>query len=294
MPLKTYVLLPVLDADAPVYQKTADDQRVQVKKIPVWRPYLRMSFQDEKGVGKVIRYKANAFLDGKPVVDQREQVEKLKIEANEPFSRIEYRDLEFKNGVLFTNKLSAQEYIETYPAFEGFKGYCDEVREPLYRLLDEAAESKIKNSDMRLRIKAANKVIDLELEDAQAMLIRLNGSFFTTPTELEECQNLLMAFVDDAEEAGLKAVLQDVGETTIDEKTTILIGKLLNQGVLSFDAVKGTISKKDKNGKWIEVRQMSEEYSLEERKRLFSDFLNTDDGKALKADLEKDLKVKTK
>ena len=79
--------------------------------------------------------------------------------------------------------------------------------------------------------------------------------------------------------------------STIDDKTTILIGSLLNAGLISFDATEGKISKKDKDGKWIVVREMSDEYSMEERKRLFSDFLNTDDGKALKTDLEKDLKA---
>jgi hypothetical protein len=294
MALKTYVLLPVMDADAPVYQKTADDQRIQVKKIPVYRPYVRMSFQDENGVGKVIRYKANAFSDGKPVIDQRVQIDKLKIEANEPFTRIEMRDLEFKHGVLLTTKLVAQEYLENYPAFEGFKGTCDEIRQPEYKLLDTEADSKLKNEDIRLRVKAASKVINLDLEQSQAMLIRLNGSFFQTPNDVVECQNMLMVFIDDAEEEGLKAVLKDEKDNTVDEKTTVLIGQLINAKLLSFEDVDGKISKKDKDGKWITVRDMSAEYSLDERKRLFSDFLNTEDGKALKLDLENDFKAISK
>lgn len=304
MSLKTYVLLSSLDADAPVYQQTPEG-RVQIKKIPVWRPYLRVSFQNEKGVGKVHRYKANAVLteekDGKEVdriiLDQREQIDKLKIEANEPFTRHEMRDLEFKSGICFTNKLVAQAYLEAYPGFEGFKGTCDEVRGPEFKLLDEAAERVIKNSDTRKRIKAANKVADLKLDEARAMIIRLNGSFVATPNtgddqaDLDACQEMLWDFVDDMEEAGLDAVLMDEKDITIDDKTTILIGSLLNAGLLSFDATEGKISKKDKDGKWIVVREMSDEYTMEERKRLFSDFLNTDDGKALKTDLEKDLKA---
>ncbi len=313
MALKTYVLLPALDADAPVYQKTADGGRIQVTKIPVWRPFLRIAYQDEKGIGKVIRYKANAVLseekEGKTVdrvvLDQREQIDKLKIDANEPFTRTEMRDLEFKHGVMFTNKLVAQEYLEAYPGFQGFKGTCEEVREPQYKLLDEAAEALIKNSDTRKRIEAASKVLKLNLDEAQSMLIRLNGSYFETPkpenftgTEEQriaaatgECQNMLWSFIDDAEEAGLDAVLMEEKDMNIDDKTTILIGKLLNNDLLAFDALEGKISKKDKDGKWIPVREMSDEYSLEERKRLFSDFLNTEDGKALKTDLEKDLKA---
>lgn len=295
---KTYVLLSSLDADAPVYQKTADGQRMQVKKIPVWHPYLRIAFQDENGIGRVNRYKAHAVnAEGKVILDQREQMEKLKIEANEPFTRNERKDVEFRFGVLFTNKVAAQAYLEAYPGFEGFTGTCDEIRGPQFKLLDEAGERLIKNSDTRKRILGANKILNLNLDDARAMLIRLNGSFFETPNtgddvkDLEACQEMLWAFNDDAEEAGLDAVLMEEKDMNVDDKTTILIGKLLNNGVLSFDATQGKISKKDKDGKWITVRDMSDEYSLEERKRLFSDFLNTDDGKALKGDLEKDLKA---
>ncbi len=35
---------------------------------------------------------------------------------------------------------------------------------------------------------------------------------------------------------------------------------------------------------------MANEYSMEEKRRLFSDFLNTDTGKALREDLENDLR----
>lgn len=289
MSTKTYVLLDSMDADAPVYHQLPDGKRMQVKKIPLYRPYLRITFQDEKGVSQTLRYKSNAVDgDGKAVLSQREQIDKLKIEANDPFTTIERRDLEFRHGILVTNKVIAQLYLESYPACEGFKGTCDDVREPQYKLLDKEAESKVKNSDMRKRVKAANKVIELELEDAQAMLIRLNGSFFETPKDKEECQNLLMEFVDDTNEAGLDAILKDDDETTIDEKTTILIGKLINAEILEFDITSGIISK-DKVGNKIELRTIVAD-SLEEMKRMFSDFLNTADGKPLKNDLENDLR----
>lgn len=305
MSAKTYVLLSALDADAPVYQKTADGGRSQIKKIPVWHPYRRIAYQDEKGVGRVIRYKAHAVLSEgegdarteRIILDQREQVEKLKIEANEPFTKNEVNDLMFKNGILFTNKLVAQAYLEAYPGFEGFKGTCEEIREPQFKLLDEAAETAVKNADTRKRIKAANKVVDLDLAAARAMIIRLNGSFVATPNtgddkaDLEACQEMLWAFIDDMEEEGLNAVLMEEKDLNIDDKTTILIGSLLNAGLLSFDAISGKISKKGKDEKWITVRDLSDEYDLEEKKRLFSDFLNTEDGKALKTDLEKDLKA---
>lgn len=282
MSVKTYVLLGNMDADAPVYQITPDGKRVQIKKILVHRPTLRQNFQDENGVGRVIRYKNTARS-----IYQDEQIEKEKIPANERFTTNEFRDLEFKFGVLVTPKTFAQTYLEAHPEFEGFKGICDDVSAPRYKLLDEAAESKIKNTETRKRVKAANKIFDLNLEEAQAMLIRLNGSYFKTPSELEECQNLLIAFVDDAEEKGLDAVMKEDNQVTVDEKTKMLIGKLMNESLLSFDAVQGNISRKGTDDKWITIREMSDEYSLEERMRLFSDFLNTEDGKPLRLDLEK-------
>ncbi len=290
MAVKTYVLLSIMDATAPIYQQVEGGQRIQITKPPFHRPTMRETFQDKDGVVKIIRYKSNATdRDGKPIIYQREQMDVLKMEANEPFTTQERKSLQFRNGILATQNTIAQLYLESHPEFEGFEGFCETIPNPRYKLLDNVAEAKIKNSDTRLRIKAANKVAELDLDAAQAMLIRLNGSFFDTPNNLEDCQNALWEFIDDAEEGGLNAVLKADNENTVDEKTSILIGKLISAGTLSFDQVEGKISKKDKQGKWIEVREMSNQYSLEERLRLFSDFLNTEDGKPLKNDLEKDL-----
>jgi hypothetical protein len=284
MSTKTYVLLDSMNADAPVYQTLPDGTRTKVVKIRSHRPTMRQTFQDKTGMSRTIRYKSNSNF-----IFQDEQLEKEKLEANVPWTTAERRDLEFKFGTLVTNKKVAQDYLEAHPEFEGFEGTCDEVGGRRYKLLDEIGEASIKNEDTRKRVKAANKVFDLDLEAAQEMLIRLNGSYFATPDDLAICQNMLIEFIDDAEEAGLDAVLKENVEINIDDKTSILIGKLINAKVLSFDAVQGKISKKNKDGKWIEIREMSDEYSLDERLRLFSDFLNTADGKNLKNDLEKDI-----
>lgn len=288
MSIKTYVLLSSLDSDAPIYQRVVGDQRVKLQKMPFYAVYLRVTFQDKNGVSQTIRYKENATnAEGKNVLNQREQIDKLKIDANEPFTQNERRDRVFRNGILVTNKGILQEYLDIYPGNETFQGFCDDVKVPVYRELNPTEESKIKNNDIRLRVKAANKILELDLEGAQAMLIRLNGSFFETPKDLEECQNLLMEFADDAEEPGLKAILKEDDEMTVDEKTTVLIGKLLSAGTLAFK--EGKVSKKINTGEWIELREFSTEYSVEEQKRLFSNFLNTSDGKPLKNDLENDL-----
>lgn len=293
MATKTYVLLENMDADAPVYQQTPQG-RQKVTKIPFHRPTLRQQFYKD-GKSVVIRYKSYA-----ESIYQNEQIEKEKIPANEPFSQTEYNDLKFRHAVLVTDKIPAQTYLEAHPECQGFDGSCDDVREPKYKLLDKEGEAKIKNSDIRLRVGAANKVLSMTLEGLQALLIRLNGSFFETPDNKPDCENLLMEFIDDAEEPGLKAIMQDEEDISLDDKTTVLIGKLIGANKLSFDMVQDKVAKKDKAGKWVSLIDMSSEYGADEKKRLFAEFLNTKDGAILKGDLENDLdevatkKLKTK
>ncbi len=71
MATKTYILLPSMDADAPVYQTLPDGSRSQVKKIRSHRPTMRQTFQDKEGLNKTIRYKSNSNF-----IYQDEQLEK--------------------------------------------------------------------------------------------------------------------------------------------------------------------------------------------------------------------------
>lgn len=289
--VKVYHLLESLDSEAPFYQQLGDGQRSQIKKMPYHRPHLQVTLQDASGKAMTIRYKAScdSFV-------MQDQIEKYKIDANAKFSQAERDALAFRHGVLVTDKINLQNFLEAHPENEDFKGSCDEVPRRMFKVFDKAKDAVIKNSDMRMRVEAAYYIMkELDLDAARALLIRLNGSFFETPNtgddeeDLVTCQNMLMAFVDDAEEAGLKAVLKKGDDVNIDEATKILIGELINADLLSFDQAEGKISKKDKTGKWIDIRDMAATYSQEERLRLFSDFLNTEDGKLLKNDLEKDL-----
>lgn len=291
MAIKTYVLLESMDVDAPVFQQLPNNQREKITKIPRHRPYLQVTFQDESGVSKTIRYKANCN-----TIYQDQQIKDYKIEANEKFTQNERDNLWFKYGILTTDKKNLQDFLETHPEFEKFKGSCDDVKKPCFKLLDKAGEAKIKNDDTKKRVKAAYKIINLELDAAREMLLKINGSYFETPNtgddeaDLQECQNMLTDFLDSTNEAGLDAILKEDVSDTVDEKTTVLLGKLINAGELSFDAVADAISKKGKDGNWIKLRDISAtQYTPEERMRLFSDFLNTEDGKILKNDLEKQL-----
>lgn len=284
MPVKTYVLLSSMDADAPVFQTTGDGQRIKVTKLPVFRPYLRVGFQTKEGKSKVIRYKEHCSS-----IFQDVQVKDDLIPANDPFTQNEYRALVFKFGSLTTNNEMAQKYLEAYPGMEGFDGFCNDVKVPVFKLLDLEMEGKIQNTETRKRVRAANKILDMSKEDLQSMIIRLNGSFIETPDDKMECENMMLSFIDDGTEAAVDAVLKDEKEFTVDESTTILLGKLINAEKLSFLAVPNAIVKKNKAGDWIQVKEVSDQLSLEEKKRLFSDFLNSNAGKLLKDDLEKDL-----
>lgn len=284
---KTYVLVESMNNTVPIFQRVNKDQRVPIVKRATYSPYLQLIMQDKEGISRHVRYK-----EGCATFDFDEQVEKYKIPANAKYTQAEYKDREFVDGVLTTKKVTLQKWLEMIPSFEGSENTADDIRVS-YMLYDKSNENRIQNEATKKRVKAMSKVLDLDLEAAHALIIRLNGSFFVPPDDLDECQNMLVDFVDAAEDKGLDAVLATDAELTVDEKTTILIGSAINAGILSFDKVEGKISKKDKGGKFTPVRDMSAEYTLDERKRLFSDFLNTDDGKALKADIEKDL-VKAK
>lgn len=284
MEFKQFVLLPVMDATAPIHQQLPEGKRARITKIPRHRPFLQVSFIDKDGKSRTIRYKSSS--------DKIYQDEQIKdgILANTKFTSNEYNDLVFKHGSLVTNKPNAIAFLLSHPECEGFEGICDDVKFPKYQVVDRGKENKVTNEDLRRRAKAATKILDLDLKQAQEMLIRLNGSFFETPKDVIECQNLLIDFLDNSEDAGVDAILKEDKTVTVDEKTTVLIGSLINAGRLSFNEIEGSISKKDRDGKWISIREMSTTYSLEERTRLFSDFLNTEDGKPLRTDLENDLK----
>lgn len=286
-----------MDASAPIYQTMPGGKRSLIRKRPFYRPLLQVTFTDEDGKNKTIRYKKNSNS-----IFQDEQI-KEGILANDRFTSSERNDPYFRHGTLTTNLPQLQTFLENHPENECFSGICDGVTKA-FKLMDKAVEAKVTNSDLKRRAKAAVKIFDLDLASAQEMLIRLNGSYFKTPSADDytgtsdekiasataECQNMLINFLDDSEEEGVDAILKENEELNVDEKTTVLIGKLLNADILSFSATEGKISKKDKSGKWIEVRDMSNDYSMDEKKRLFSDFLNSDAGKNLKEDLENDLK----
>lgn len=301
MALKTYVLLDALRPTADVFIQLNKDQRSRISTLPQWQPYLQMTFLDEadevtdfdpksktylqkipnekKGQNRTIRLKLNS---NTPYQD--DQIEKEKIPANEKFTQQEYKAAKFIHNTLSTTNPAVQRYLEVYPAFDGFKGRCEDVKQAAYKLYDENVEIETENTEFLKRLKAANKIALLELKDAQDLLLRVFGSFYEMPTTKSAAQNALVNYMDSSDEA-LDEILKE--ETTIDEEVQILVGRLVSEGKLSFDAVKGQVAKK-KNDGWINLKAIGDEYEPIERQRYFIEFLTSEAGKLLLEDLKKE------
>ena len=308
MALKTYVLLDELKPTAPIYVQVSSTQRVRMDTLPQWHPYLLISFLDENK--EVTDYDPDSPTFGQKIKNkmvnknrtirlkltsntpyQDEQIEKEKIPANIPFTNEERNAVKFVNNVLVTNNPVVQNYLEVYPGFNEFKGKCsvDGVR-PSYKIYDKNIEVKSENENFKLRLKAANKIAAFDLKEAQDLLIRIFGTFYEVPTDVDAAQNALVAFMDSTDEA-INEILKE--NTTIDDEIQILLGRLVSEGKLSFDAVPGEVAKK-KNGQWINLKSISNEYSPEQRQRYFAEFLATEAGKTLHDDLKKEASVKKK
>lgn len=283
MALKTYILLDHLKPDAPIYQRINATQRTKLDKLPYWRPYLQVTFADKEGKNKTIRLKLNSNS-----VFQDVQI-KDGIPANEPFTVAEREAAVFKYNVLMTNHEIVQTFLEENPSFEGFDGYCPDIKQPSYKLHDAGKTIESDNDDFLRRLAAANKVASLDLKGAQDLLIRIFGVSYIPPKGIKAAQNILVKYIDDAGDNGMAEIMKE--DTNLDEETKILIGRLIAAKVLSFDAVEGQVAKKDKDGKWINLKAISSEYTLAERQRYFMEFITAADGKLLLQDLQNELDV---
>lgn len=309
MAIKTYVLLDHLKPTAQIYQQINKEQRVKLDTLPQWRPYLQITFVDllekiidynpksktykqevdnpKKGENRTIRLKLNS---NTPYQD--EQIEREKILANEKFSQSEYDSIKFIHNTLVTGNPAVQAYLEVYPAYDKFKGICEQITQPSYKLYNPTVEIKSENVEFKKRLKAANKIASLELKEAQDLLIRIFGTFYEVPKDVEEAQNALVNYMDGSDDA-LNDILKE--DTTIDDEVQVLLGRLVSEGKISFDAVEGQVVKKKGDG-WINLKAISNEYTPLERQRYFSEFLTSQAGKLLLDDMRTEAisKVKVK
>ena len=277
--LKTYVLLDEYDATAPIYQRVNKDTRVRLQKRPIDHAYLKVTFYDNKTQkSRTARLKL-----GSSSIWQDEQI-KEGIPANEPFTNAERKAVQFNYGVLRTKNPLVQLYIETIPSMEGFDGECDAVKKPLYKLYDKTGEIKTRNAAIKKRLEAGNRIEAItELREAQDLMIRLNGSFFTPPDSLEECQNQLFEFLDDADDDMLEKLMQD--KVSKDEEIMITVGRAVAAGIISYTQKMNYVSMK-KGTEWVDVKVISNQLPPSERERQFMEFLSTNDGDALYTDIQ--------
>lgn len=286
MALKTYVLLEHTHSTANVFLQVNKDQRVRLRNRPLDHAYMQTTFTDREGRNRTIRLKLSTNK-----IYQDEQI-KDGILANQPFSQQEKDAVAFRDGVLGTTNITVQEYLEASPQYDGFwkpidgkVGYSVDIQRPLYTLHDRDAEIKSDNRAFKTRLAAYNKIGGIEnLKEAQDLMIRMFGSFYKAPSTLEECQNALVSAMENASDEALNELLKT--DITVDEEITILIGRAIAKGVLSFDAEVDQVSL-IKNGQAVSVKQISSEHSLDQRKAYFSEWLTTKAGKLVVADLEK-------
>lgn len=296
---KTYVLLAHTNSTAAVYLQVNANQRVRLEKRPIDHAYGQITFMDRDGKNKTIRLKLDT-----DEIFQDKQIKEFMIPANTRYTQSERDALMFRDGVLITDNPTVQKFLETSPQFEDFwkkekdpegkgrLGRCNDVRGPLYTLFDETVDLKTEDEMFMKRLRAANKIAAIkDVVVGQELMIRLNGAFFKAPDDILKIRAELIRFLDDADEAMLDNLLKE--DINKDEQTTVLIGKAINLGILSFDKVDNQVVK-IKGSKVTPLKEISSEYAPEERKRYFSEFLTSEDGKLLLHDIQKDVKAAEK
>lgn len=285
--LKTYVLLPHTESAANVFIQVNKQQRVRMKTRIVDHAFLKMTFQDYEGRSITHRLKF-----GCNELDQAKQMKEFGIEANRPFSQIERDSVRFYHGSLSTTNQLVQKYLESIPLYDKFwdkddqgrQRYCDEVSQPLYKCYDENEEIVTDNKMFKKRLDAANKIAKLNLGQAHELLRRLYGGFTKLPLTIEAAQNELVDYMDGCEEKELDDFMRE--ERTAAEELEIVVGRAIDAGIVSFDNVQDQVTV-TKNKKPMSVFEVSSTLPQDERKRLFIQFLLSDDGKALRNDLAK-------
>ena len=280
---KIYHLLPNSKSSVEIYTRINGNQRVKDEDYANERPYLQVTFTDKDGYNKTIRFKLNC---NTPF--QEEQIEKFKIPANEKFTNPERDMLQFKNGVLYVTNQAAINFLDVHPQNAKFEGDCPDCPLKLFTEYNPQEKASNEVSLYRRRLEAMNKVMGFELPDAQDTLIRLYGTAYKAPDNLDDCVIQLVACMDDTDEQGVEELLRD--GKTLEDEITILIGKLLTNGVLSFDEpnMENFIVKK-KNGVALPLKELSAALGLTLRKQYFAEFLAAPEGKLLLEDLRKEV-----
>lgn len=274
---KIFALVSELDGTVEIFHRVGQNERVRIGiKRQVDHAFLRQTIWDPEAKKNItIRLKLNCN-----TINQEEQIKNHNILANEDFTNAEKRAVEFRGGICVVTNETVYEYMIKNPQFVGSKCESTDIHgnRKMYMLLDKTNEEKVKNAETRLRLKAANKIYELNERDASDLLIRLNGSFFATPVgegALEEMQNMLMSFLDDTDEAGINRILED--EVAPIDEIALLVGELETKEIISFTRKLDFVVLK-KNGRDLDILKITSQMPLPERQRKFIDYLNSDAG----------------
>jgi hypothetical protein len=288
-----------------VFRQVNAHQRVRLYKRPIDHAFGEITFTDRDGKSKKIRYKETT-----DVIDFHEQIKPaIGIPANEKYTQSERDALMFTDGVLMTENLTVQNYLEASPQFEwnwdpnkdpdliagkikkGRVVRCPHITQPLYTLLDETVELITDDEEFMKRVEAAKKIASVrDVKIGQELLYRLYGAAHNAPDDILKIRAQLREYLDDADDKLLDEILKEDKDVNQDEKIEILIGKAMGLGILDFEKEKDQVCRIAGN-KVIKVKQIPSEYSPEERRRYFSQFLTSPDGELAKKDIEKAVKA---
>jgi hypothetical protein len=281
----TFVLLPSMNPSAPIYMKIGGN-RMRINKLNSWRPFRQVTFTDKEGRGVTLRLKLNT-----DTLVLEEQIKKG-IPANQKYTEGERNSVLFRYNVLTTKTPIVKKFLLMNPQFDGFEGDRPEDISACYQLLDERKERKSANSELKRRAKAINIITGIEdKEVAQELLMLLYGSQAPIAADLEDGQNILADAINDDDELLQKVLDFEQGVPTVDEKTKVLVLKLMANGTISLDHIENQVGLKA-GQKYIPVRTISSDIQQEKRVELFVEFLNSKDGEALLNDLKERAEVR--
>jgi hypothetical protein len=286
--IKEYVLMDHMNLTTNIFVQISEDERVKLNRLKVWRPYLQAVIFDESGESRTIRLKLGA-----KSIYQDDQIAQG-IPANEKMTEAERNAVTFRNGILRTDKKIVQDFLETHPQFDGFKGSSPEGLSASFKVFERNAETKNTNKAVKESIKAASIVAETNLEQVQELLIRVFGLSYALTDDLEDQQNILFNEIDANEDAvaeilafGKEQAQEEAErEVSVDTANKVLVGQLLNKGLLSFSAKEGMVSKLH-NKQWSDLKSVSAEFDSEQQHQQFLVFLGTKDGEAMLAELKK-------
>lgn len=269
-----------------IYVQVNAEKRVKLDTRPLDRAFMQIGFVDRDGKRRMIRLKLAC-----DSIEQKEQIQ-LGFPANEKFTQEEYGATTFRHGVLVTADPIVQTFMDTTPQNEAFwikdkngkRGSCNEIKGPLFKEYNKSVITQNEYKEFELRLKAANRIMELDLKGAQELMIRINGSSFTPPEDIMECKTQLIKWMDGTDEKGLEALIRE--EDTPDEEVTLLVVKAIKHDIISFETGQVT---KIKNNANLKLKEIPEELGEHDSQRYFVDFLLSDSGKAILADLRKDV-----